>query len=161
MKPLWRETLRVRLWSLQNVFFLWIARPSVVELTDDRCAVRVPLNWRTRRRDIRAMYLGTLCMGADVAAGLIAFRLAERSGGGVSFVFKDMKAEFLKRAEGDVFFTNEDGSRIGELMARTLASGEREEAAVRVVATVPSKLGDEPVARFELTLSLKRRAPIA
>jgi hypothetical protein len=42
-------------------------------------------------------------------------------------------------------------------MRRTLESGEREEATVHVVATVPSKLGDEPVARFELTLSLKRR----
>lgn len=156
MKRLWRETLRVRLWSMQNVFFLWLVRPSVVELSDDRCVVRVPLNWMTRRRDIRAMYLGTLCMGADVAAGLIAFRLATRGNDRVSFVFKDMKAEFLKRAEDDVVFTNDDGPKIQELMARTLASGEREETSVHVVATVPSRLGEEPVARFELTLSLKR-----
>jgi len=29
---------------------------------------------------------------------------------------------------------------------------------VPVIATVPSKLGDEPVARFELTLSLKKKS---
>lgn len=152
-----RPTLKVRLWSLVNVPFLFLARPSIVELNPDRCVVRVPLNFITRRRDIAAMYLGTLCMGADVAAGLIAFHLVEQQKVRVSFIFKDMKATFLKRAEGDVHFTNNDGALVQNLMRRTLASGEREEATVRVVATVPSKLGDEPVAEFALTLSLKRR----
>lgn len=151
------NTAMVRLWSLQNVFFLWLASPKVVELTPDRCVIRVPLNWRTRRRDIRAMYLGTLCMGADVAAGLIAFHLVREQKARVSFIFKDIRGEFLKRAEDDVVFTNDDGRVIQELLARTLETGERQEATVHVVATVPSKLGAEPVARFELTLSLKRR----
>ena len=151
------NTAMVRLWSLQNVFFLWLASPKIVELSADRCVVRIPLNWRTRRRDIHAMYLGTLCMGADVAAGLIAFSLVRERKLNVSFVFKDIKGEFLKRAEGDVVFTNNDGPVIQELMRRTIETGERQEATVHVVATVPSKLGEEPVARFELTLSLKRR----
>jgi hypothetical protein len=75
----------------------------------------------------------------------------------VSFIFKDIKGEFLKRAEGAVHFTNNDGRLIQDLVGRVLASGEREEATVRVIATVPEKLGDEPVARFELTLSVKKR----
>jgi hypothetical protein len=151
------NTAMVRLWSLQNVFFLFLASPKIVELTDERCVIRVPLNWRTRRRDIRAMYLGTLCMGADVAAGLIAFKIVRERKVNVSFIFKDIRGEFLKRAEGDVLFTNSDGGVIQKLIARTLETGERQEATVTVVATVPAKLGDEPVAKFELTLSLKRR----
>jgi hypothetical protein len=150
-------TAMVRLWALQNVFFLWLASPKIVELTDERCVVSVPLNWRTRRRDIKAMYLGTLCMGADVAAGLIAFKLVNDKKLRVNFIFKDMKAEFLKRAEGTVFFTNNEGRMIQDLLRRAIETGERQEATVPVVATVPSKLGDEPVARFELTLSLKKR----
>lgn len=149
--------MMVRLWSLQNVFFLWLASPKILELTPDRCVVRVPLNWRTRRKDIRAMYLGTLCMGADVAAGLIAFQLVAEKKIKVSFIFKDIKGEFLKRAEGDVLFTNNDGPLIQDLIRRALETGERQEATVHVTATVPKKLGDEPVARFELTLSVKRR----
>lgn len=151
------NTAMVRAWALQNVFFLWLASPRIVELTDDRCAITIPLNWRTRRRDIGAMYLGTLCMGADVAAGLIAFKIVRERKLRVSFIFKDIRAEFLKRAEGAVVFTNEDGPVIQDLLARTLETGERQEATVHVTATVPSKLGDEPVAKFELTLSLKRR----
>jgi hypothetical protein len=149
--------MMVRLWSLQNVFLLWLIRPKIVELSADRCVVRVPLNWRTRRRDIRAMYLGTLCMGADVAAGLIAFQLVRERRVKVSFIFKDMKAEFLKRAEGAVLFTNDDGPLIQDLIRRALETGERQEATVHVTATVPEKLGNEAVARFELTLSIKKR----
>ena len=157
MKVMWRETFRVHVWSFANVFFLWLAHPQIIELSDDRCVVRIALNWRTRRRDIHAMYLGTLCMGADIAAGLIAFRLVNARKERVSFIFKDIKGEFLKRAEGAVVFTNNDGPLIQELLRRTLESGEREEATVNVIATVPDKLGDEPVARFQLTLSLKKR----
>ena len=157
MKTLWKATLQVRAWSFLNVFFLFLARPAILALNKDQCIVRVPLNWITRRRDIRAMYLGTLCMGADVAAGLIAFDTVAREKQNVSFIFKDMQANFLKRAEGDVVFTNNDGPLIQDLIRRTLETGERQEATVRVVATVPKKLGDEPVATFGLTLSLKRR----
>ncbi|HET7705670.1 MAG TPA: DUF4442 domain-containing protein [Thermoanaerobaculia bacterium] len=151
------NTLAVRLWSLQNVFLLWFVKPSVLEINDRGCVIKIPLTWRTRRRDIHAMYLGVLCMGADVASGLPAFDLVRRKKVRVSFIFKDIRAEFLKRAEGDVHFTNTDGPLIQSLIDRALASGEREEATVRVVATVPKKLGDEPVAKFELTLSIKRR----
>ncbi|HET7434966.1 MAG TPA: DUF4442 domain-containing protein [Thermoanaerobaculia bacterium] len=155
---MFKETLFVRLWSLQNVWFLALARPKVLELNETRCRVKVPLNWLTRRRDIHAMYLGTLCMGADVAAGLICFHIVAKRRERVSFIFKDIKGEFLKRAEGDVVFANEDGPVVQELIRRALASGEREEATVHVTATVPKKLGDEPVAKFELTLSIKRRS---
>lgn len=151
-------TTMVRLWSLQNVFLLWLIGPKVVELTDDRCVIKVPLNWRTRRRDIRAMYLGTLCMGADVAAGLIAFKIVKERKERVSFIFKDIRGEFLKRAEGDVLFTNDDGAIVQDLIRRAMETGERQEATVRVTATVPEKLGNDPVATFELTLSIKRRS---
>lgn len=152
-----RETIWVRAWALRNVFLLYFVRPRIAELNDRRCEVVIPLNWRTRRRDIHAMYLGVLVMGADVAGGLIAFNLINRSKERVSFLFKDVKGEFLKRAEDDVHFVCEDGELIQQLVQRALSGGERQEATVRVTATVPTKLA-EPVARFELTLSVKKRA---
>ena len=45
-----------------------------------------------------------------------------------------------------------------DLVQRAEASDERVEATVHVTATVPSKLGDEPVAKFQLTISLKSRS---
>lgn len=157
MRSRWRETLAVRLWALRNVFLLFFIKPSIVELNDRRCEIVVPLTWRTRRHDIHAMYLGALCMGADVAGGLIAFNIVNRTRQPVSFLFKDITGEFLKRAEDDVHFACEEGEAIAALIDRTVASGERQETTVHVTATVPSKLQAEPVARFVLTLSLKRR----
>jgi hypothetical protein len=74
----------------------------------------------------------------------------------ISLVFKDFSAEFLKRAEGDVDFSCSQGSEIAKLVAQAAASGERVERQFEVIATVPT-LNDEPVAKFKLTLSLKKR----
>jgi hypothetical protein len=75
---------------------------------------------------------------------------------GMKLVFADMKAEFLKRADGDVVFRNRDGPRIVEAVARAAETGERVTIPLEVVATVPSRYGDEPVARFTMGLSLKQ-----
>jgi hypothetical protein len=75
----------------------------------------------------------------------------------VSLLFADMQAQFLKRADGDVRFACADGRRIAEAVARADETGERVTVPVEVVATVPSRHGDEPVARFTMGLTLKRR----
>ena len=50
-----------------------------------------------------------------------------------------------------------DGQALAELVRRARASGERITVPVTVVATVPDKFGNEPVARFELEFSAKIR----
>lgn len=152
-----KDTLFLRGFGLMKIPMLFFISPSVVELSETRCVVKVPLSRRTMNH-LRSMYFGALAAGADCAGGLIAMRLIQSEGEGkVSLIFKDFHAEFLKRAEGDVFFTCEQGEEIQELVRKAIETGERENLAVRVTATVPSRLGDEPVARFVLTLSLKRR----
>jgi hypothetical protein len=84
-------------------------------------------------------------------------RRIDASGRRVSLIFKDVTARFLRRAEGDVLFSCDEGDAIADLVARAIETGEREERPVRIVATVPEKLGAEPAAEFVLTLSLKRR----
>jgi hypothetical protein len=55
-----------------------------------------------------------------------------------------------------VDFICDQGKEIAELVALAAASSERVERQIDVTATVPS-LSDEPVAKFKLTLSLKKR----
>ena len=52
----------------------------------------------------------------------------------ISFVFKDIRGEFLKRAEDDVHFACEDGPLIQEMVARALdaADGSVEGAAEKL-----------------------------
>ena len=152
-----KETLLLRVFGWTKIPVLGFCSPSVVELNDEKCVVQVPLNWRTKNH-LGSMYFGVLAVGADCAGGLLAMRLIQAQGNKVSLVFKDFKAEFLKRPERAVHFTSTQGLEVAELLKRALDSGERENMTVHIVATVPEVSGDEPVARFELTLSLKRRA---
>jgi acyl-coenzyme A thioesterase PaaI-like protein len=131
-------------------------RPSVVALDEDRCEIRIPLSWRTRNH-LGSMYFGALCTGADAAAALIGLQASRATGGGIAVIFKDVRAEFVKRAEADVHFACEEGREIRELLRKANASGERESLPVHVIATVPTLFGADPVARFTLTLSVKRR----
>lgn len=151
-----KETALVRLLSLKIPVLLFLG-PRVIELDDGGCAVKIPLGWRSRNH-LGSMYFGALCAGADLAGGLNAARLIYQRHRGVSLVFAEVKAEFLKRADGDVLFRSRDGQRIAEAVRRADETGERQTIPVEVVATVPDRYGDEPVARFALGLSLKRRS---
>jgi acyl-coenzyme A thioesterase PaaI-like protein len=150
------ETTRLRLWALTKIPLLFFLRPSVVEASEGRTVIRIPLSRRSRNH-LGSMYFGALCAGADLAGALTAMRRIDASGRRISLIFKDVKAQFFKRAEGDVHFCCEDGEAVGGLVERAIESGEREELPVRIAATVPGKFGSEPVAEFVLTLSLKRR----
>jgi acyl-coenzyme A thioesterase PaaI-like protein len=148
-------TLRLRLLALLKVPLLGSLRPVVLELTDERCVVRVRLR-RWTRNHLGSMYFGTLAMGAECAGGLIAAELIRRRGVRVALVFKSFQAEFLRRPEADVYFVCAAGARIRELLERVLASGERQTERIAVDAEVrPAGGAPEPVARFQLELSLK------
>jgi len=135
---------------------LFFVSPTVLELTPDRVVIKIPLRRRTMNH-VHSMYFAVLSAGADAAAGFIPMKLAMESPEYVSLVFKDFKAEFLKRAEGDVIFTCSQGRELGELVRSTIKSGKRVEMPVNVVATVPERFGSEPVARFTLTISMRRK----
>jgi acyl-coenzyme A thioesterase PaaI-like protein len=149
-----KETALVRLLSLRIPVLLFVA-PRVMRLDDEVCEVKIPLGWRTRNH-LGSMYFGALCAGADLAGGLAAARLILRRHRGVKLVFADVKGEFLKRADGDVLFRCSDGARVAEAVRRADATGERVTLPVEIVALVPERYADEPVARFTLALSLKR-----
>lgn len=151
-----RETLSLRLFGLTSIPLLYYAGVSVKEISPERMVVRIPLRRRTKNH-LGSMYFGALCIGADCAPGAFAMYLIRKQPARISMVFKDFQAEFLKRAEGDVDFICSQGREIAELVALAAVSDERVEKQVDVIASVPS-LSDEPVARFKLTLSLKRRA---
>ena len=96
-------------------------------------------------------------MGGEAAVGIKAFEIIRQSGKRVDLIFKDFHAEFLKRAEGHAQFICDQGAGIQALVDKCLQSGERESQTFESYAIVPAKTGDEPVAKFSVTLSLKAR----
>jgi len=150
-----RATVLLRTVALVRIPMVAFLRPRVVQYDDEKVVVCIPLSRRVRNH-VGTMYVGALCSGADCAGGLMAMDLAWKRGNKVKVLFKDMKAEFLQRPDGDVHFRCEDGRAIEALMQRAQDTGERCEGPITVVATVPSKSEDKPVARFVMTLSAKR-----
>jgi acyl-coenzyme A thioesterase PaaI-like protein len=150
-----KQTALVRLLGLRIPVLLFLG-PRVDELDEAGCAVSIPLSYRARNH-LGSMYFGALCAGADLAAGLNAARLIFSRHRKVKLVFADVKAEFLKRADGDVVFRTTQGPEVRAAVEQADATGERVTIPVEVVATVPRKYGEEPVARFTMGLSLKRK----
>lgn len=150
------ETALVRLLGLR-IPVLFLVGPRVEALDERGCTVKIPLRYLTRNH-VGSMYFGVLAAGADLAGGLNAFRLIRQKHPKMVILFKDAQMEFLKRADGDVCFRCDDGLAVEEAMARAEATGERVTIPVRIAATVPARYGDEPVARFTLGLSMKKKA---
>jgi len=152
-----KQTLGMRLFGWLKIPLLASVRPSVVELSEIRCVIRIPLRRRTRNH-LGSMYFGALAIGADCAGGLLAMDQIKRSGGKVSLVFKSFQATFLKRPESDVYFICEAGQSIRDQVRRALESETRITEPMAIQAAVRLTDGTfEPVADFTLELSLKRR----
>lgn len=149
-----RNNAMITLFGLTKIPTIFFVGPKVLELSDERCIIKIPLNWKTKNH-LNSIYFGVMAVGADVTCGLAAMKQITESGKNVSLSFKDFKAEFLKRAEGDTLFVCNQAAEIKALVESVLKSGERENLSLDIIATTPSKLGDEPVAKFNMTLSLK------
>ena len=151
---MFKETMYLRFYGLLRIPLLFVVRPKVLEVDDKHSIVKIPLNYWTKNH-LGSMYFGTLAIGADLGGGLMAMNLIKKSGKKISLVFKDFKAEFLKRPEADVHFACHDGEEIQKIIAETIQTGKRVNYPMKITATCPKLFGTEPVAQFVLTLSLK------
>jgi len=149
-----KNTIFLRLFGLAKIPMLFACSPEVVRMGVEETIVKIPLNFMTKNH-LGCMYFGVLAMGADCAGGLLAMSLIKKSKKKVSLLFKDFKADFLRRAEGDVYFSCKDGKKIAAQVKDAIRKKTRLNRTLKIVATTPSVSGDEPVANFELTLSIK------
>jgi hypothetical protein len=117
----------------------------------EEIVLSISLRRRTKNH-LNSMYFGTLAVGADVAAGILAYYHAEMLKKKISLAFKGLNAEFLKRAESNIRFVCSEGERIENMLQTCISSGERQNESVTVYAV--NNL-DEQVAIFELILSIK------
>ena len=141
--------------SLTKIPLLWFCRPKIIHLDNDSVEIKIPLKRRTKNH-LGSMYFGALSVGADITGGFLAMICIQKSKREVALIFKDFKADFLKRAEGDVHFKCAQGSDVAGLVEKTISSGQRENMVVNIDAYVPT-ISNDIVAKFELTLSLKEK----
>lgn len=134
---------------------LFFLKPRVLQVDVDKTEVVIKLNRKTKNH-LGSMYFGVLAAGADVAGGLLAYRLVQEKGKKVSLAFKEFEAKFHKRAEGDTHFICTQGKEIEEFVDEVLSQEERKNRWVEIEAYSAPDF-KEPVASFRLLLSLKRK----
>jgi acyl-coenzyme A thioesterase PaaI-like protein len=137
--------------GLVKIPLIGFVRPRLIELSDEKVAVKIKFRRRTKNH-LNSMYFGALAVGADVAGGIHAFYFAEKMNKKVSFAFKSMHAEFLKRAETDVIFECNEGAKIESIIAESFENQIRINQLVRVDA---KNLLNEIVATFDMEISVK------
>lgn len=151
-----RQTVLLRIFGSFKIPMIGYLSPRVIKLNEEICILRIPLARRSRNH-LGSMYFGALAVGADCACGLIAFDHIKRSRKPISFVFKNFRADFLRRPQESVDFVCRDGKKIEALVGRAVRSQERVEEIVSVKAFLADQY-DEPVADMALTISLKGKS---
>jgi len=148
-------TLQIWLFGFTRIPLIFFCRPKVVHISEHGLEVKIKLNRKTRNH-LKSMYFGVLSVGADITGGFFAMKKIQAKKSNISLIFKDFHADFLKRAEGDVYFKCNEGALIEELVKEAQETGKRVSMPIHIIATVPT-LSLDPVAKFILTLSLKNK----
>ncbi len=147
--------MQMRLWALAKVPLIGYVRPRIESVDDDEARIVIPLRRRTKNH-WNTMYFGALAIGADVAGGIHALHainaLKAREGTRIGFVFKDIQGEFTRRPDADVTFRSTKGADVANAVAEAAKTGER----VNIPVPIECTAGGHEVAKFTLTLSLKR-----
>lgn len=151
------QTLALRAFAFKNIPLIFLVRPSVLKLDKEECEIKIPLNFITKNH-LNSMYFGALSIGADIVGGLLTMHLIRQSSHKIQMVFKDVRANFIRRPEAEVHFSCKEGRAIQRQILKTLQTQQRTHQKLKIIATTPSLSKNKPVAEFELTLSLKAKA---
>lgn len=135
----------------QQIPLIDFAEVKIIEVTEESCLIKIPLIEKTKNH-LNSMYFGALSIGADCAGGLIALYLMEKMNQRLSLVFKDFKADFLRRADSDVYFRCENGALIKKKILEAINLQTRVSFPVQIHAFNEHQ---QNIANFTLTLSLK------
>ncbi len=155
-KPTKIISIRKMRWMLFLLGFFKIpmvgfVRPKLISIDENQVRVKIKLRRRTKNH-LNSMYFGALAVGADVAGGIHVFYFAELSNLKVSFAFKGMKADFIKRAESDIVFESNQGQLVQKAIKLSEETGERVNETINVLALDQNQ---EIVATFEMIVSVK------
>ena len=150
LNTLFKANLVLKLFGFTKIPVIGFINPKIIQLDDKKCILRIKLKRRTKNH-LDSMYIGVLSVGADLACGMLGLYHIQETGKNISLVFKDMKADFLKRSDKDVDFVCTQGLRVQKMVEDTINTGERQSLPLKIVA----KCDDAIVSEFVLTLSLK------
>lgn len=125
--------------------------PKLIAIDSQNVRVKIKLRRRTKNH-LNSMYFGALAVGADIAGGIQVFYFSKVIGRDISFAFKGMNAEFIKRAESDIIFESNQGGLVKAAIDKSISEKSRVNETIEVLAKNDQQ---EIVAKFDMIVSVR------
>lgn len=150
-------TAFVNLYGLFKIPLILFVSPRVVEASEKRFVVKIPLSYRTKNH-LNSMYFGAMGIGAELSIAAAAVSAISESKQKIDFIFKDFSGQYLKRGDGDVHFICDEVESVKALIEEAKTNPNRLERKLKGYAIVPKTSETDPVMTYELTLSVRNRS---
>ncbi len=147
-----RSSWKLKLYFLQNLpsAIWWGFR--VKSASTERAEVTIPYNWRTRN-PFKSIYFAALAGAGEISTGVMA-NLARMTGGNVSMLVLEQRAEFLKKASTTITFTCDEGERAFEAVRKAI---ETKQPQTLTMLGTGRNIQNEVVAKVYITWTFKLR----
>ncbi len=147
------NSLLFALYLIKNLPMGWIAGLRVREVNENQCVTSVPFKF-INKNPFRSTYFAVQSMAAELSTATACLLAVEGKSPSVAFIIVDMKANFMKKATGRVYFTCNNNKNAFDAVEKCIESGE----AVMTTFKSTGKMRDGTiVSEFEFTWSFKQR----
>ena len=141
----------MKLYMLLNLPMGFIAGLKITEITSAKAQITVPYKF-INKNPFKSMYFAVQAMAGELSSGILALSEVAEAKKPISMLVLNMKASFTKKARTKVTFSCNDGGKIRNAIAQSIATGEGQTVDVKSVGI--DKNGDV-VAEFTFTWTFK------
>lgn len=149
-----KNPMKMKMFMLQKLPMGFIAGLRITKIDSIGSVVSVPFKY-VNKNPFKSMYFAVQAMAAELSSGILALSEVYEAEKPVSMLVLNMKATFLKKVRTKVNFKCDDGEKIKEAIAQSIATGEGQ------IIDVKSKGIDEEgdvVAEFVFTWTFKPKS---
>ncbi len=151
IKQLAKSPWKMKLYMLLNLPMGFIAGLKITEITSAKAQITVPYKF-INKNPFKSMYFAVQAMAGELSSGILALSEVAEAKKPISMLVLNMKASFTKKARTKVTFSCNDGDKIRNAIAQSIATGEGQTVDVKSVGI--DKNGDV-VAEFTFTWTFK------
>ncbi len=155
-KALARKVLnhgKLRMFMLFKLPMGLLAGLRIRELTEEQTIVSVPFK-NLNKNPFKSIYFAVQSMAAELSTASACMIAVHSHSPSVAFIIVDLKANFMKKANGRTYFTCQDNPKAFEAVQKCIESGESSTATFKTVGTLAD---GTVVSEFEFTWSFKQR----
>lgn len=133
----------------------WWCGVRLRQLTEGAAMVSIRHKW-FNQNPFRSIFWAAQGMAAEFSTGALVMYHIKKSGGDISMLVANNRANFSKKATGKITFSCTDGAMVGEALQQAIKTGEGQTFWMTSVGTNTEGI---VVSTFEFEWTVKQRAP--